>query len=187
MLTLLSAMLFLQASAARALQRLNDIPELKEQLANSSARDMVAEGNSNSNSSLLNTTCNGPAATGAAAAAVTTFAVPAAAAVAVAGAGAAAATAAAGGSGLILAARNGSAAGAAAADGAGVEVDDLKQLAEVLASNTNKWLREKAAAAVEQLAADDPQACRYVPTAAGRLVAHTNLCTPGVLHTAAAS
>jgi hypothetical protein len=65
--------------------------------------------------------------------------------------------------GLIPAARSSCVmAGAGSGDVAGGEVDDFKQLAEVLACSSNKWLREKAAAAVEQLAADDVQACRCV-------------------------
>lgn len=68
------------------------------------------------------------------------------------------------GSGLIPASRGSciaAVAGARDGAGAGSEVDDFKQLAEVLACSRNKWLREKAAAAVEQLAADDVQACRW--------------------------
>jgi hypothetical protein len=42
----------------------------------------------------------------------------------------------------------------------GSEPEDLKQLAHVLASGNSRWLREKAAAAVEQLATDNPSACR---------------------------
>lgn len=149
----------LQASAARALQRLNEIPDLKEQLASSSAHEIIPEGNSNN--SLINTGTGAMAAAGA----VATVAIPGGGTAAVALAaqilGPAATAAAAAGSGAAGPSRIGPAAGSAAADSVAVEVDDVKQLAEVLASNENKWLREKAAAAVEQLAVDDLQACRY--------------------------
>jgi hypothetical protein len=141
-------LLCVQASATRALQRLNDIPDLKELLANSAARDMITEsisGGSLINSSFGTAGCAAASAAGAAAA----LSMP--------GAGAASLN-----SGLIPAGR-GSCMGAGAGDVAGGgEVDDFKQLAEVLACSSNKWLREKAAAAVEQLAADDVQACRWV-------------------------
>eukprot|EP00882_Tetradesmus_deserticola_P021169 GHRQ01022916.1.p2 GENE.GHRQ01022916.1~~GHRQ01022916.1.p2 ORF type:complete len:231 (+),score=100.12 GHRQ01022916.1:808-1500(+) len=139
-----------QASAARALQRLNDIPDLKEQLASSAARDIVTD--SIGGSSLLNTsfgTANGAAALSSAAGAVC----------APGGGGAGGAGMS---NGVFPASCSGCAVvGAGAAGCVAGEVDDFKQLAEVLACSSNKWLREKAAAAVEQLAADDAQACRW--------------------------
>jgi hypothetical protein len=138
-----------QASAARALQRINDIPDLKELLANSAARDMITD--SISGSSLLNTSFGTAGAAGA---------LSAAGACSIAGGGGSIAGLS---NGLIPAARSSCVmVGAGSGDVSGGEVDDFKQLAEVLACSSNKWLREKAAAAVEQLAADDVQACRCV-------------------------
>lgn len=170
----------MQASAARALQRLNDIPELKEQLAASSARDVLAEGSKCS--SLLNTSAAatpfgqpgaalphdaiGATVAGNPAAAPRSSTPPVAALVAgldqlcLDKDNAAAAAAASAPSAQEGIARVHQGTTAAADDDAAVEVDDVKQLAEVLANPTNKRLREKAAAAIEQLAVDDPQACR---------------------------
>lgn len=180
-----------QASAARALQRLNDFPELREQLANSSARDILAD--ASASGSLLNTNAavkiiqTGaavvPSSNSACDAGPVQSSKPGA--VLAAGTGKLAferdrQTQLASGTGSTIPAVAGSAAEpagnqaeaavpavpAATADAddelAVVEVEDVKQLAEVLANSANKWLREKAAAAVEQLAVDDPQACRCV-------------------------
>jgi hypothetical protein len=140
----------LQASATRALQRLNDTPDLKELLANSAAPDMITD--SISGGSLINTSFGTASAAGTVGAAAAACSIPGS-------VGGSAGLS----SGLIPAARSSCmVVGAGVADSAGGEVDDFKQLAEVLACSSNKWLREKAAAAVEQLAADDVQACRWV-------------------------
>jgi hypothetical protein len=137
-----------QASAARALQRLNDIPDLKELLANSAARDMITE--SISGSSQLNTSFGTATVAAAALSAAGACSMPG-------GGGSVAGLS----NGLIPAARSSCVmVGAGSGGCAGGEVDDFKQLAEVLGCSSNRWLREKAAAAVEQLAADDVQACR---------------------------
>lgn len=165
----------MQASAARALQRLQDIPELKEALAASTARELQVEPSmSPAHSSQLNSSSAAPAAaivaaaaagsphavvpmqsphgaSAAAAAAMQRSPIQTARAVQAANAVSAAGPAGSPSTGVMPA-------GGLAVGGSGPE--DLKQLAQVLASGNSRWLREKAAAAVEQLAMDNPVACR---------------------------
>lgn len=147
-----------QAAATRALQRLQDIPELKDALPASTARDLQLDPNmSPAHNSQINSSTAAPAAA------------------------AALAAAAAAGPAMHLSGappcmqrspvQTAHAVGVSGGPGGGSnpgfalgssEPQDLKQLAQVLASGNSRWLREKAAAAVEQLATDNPVACRCV-------------------------
>lgn len=152
----------LQAAATRALQRLHDIPELSEALSASTARDLQLD-MSPSHSSQLNSSSGAPAAAAALAAAAATAAAVAAAATAAAAPSAHSPLPPA--AALSPAQQAPAAAAAAASPGfvaVGSQPEDIQQLAQVLASGNSRWLREKAAAAVEQLAADNPVACRCV-------------------------
>lgn len=168
---LYAAHVVLQAAATRALQRLHDIPDLKDVLAASTASSMSLEASmSPSHSSQLNSSTAAPVA----AAAITA---------ATAGSQQGPSMQAAAVPQPALAVLRSPvqtahastnlpppAGGPAAASppppalcfAGGSEPEDLKQLAQVLASGNSRWLREKAAAAVEQLATDNPVACRCV-------------------------
>lgn len=162
-----------QAAAARALQRLQDLPELKDALGASTARDLQLEASmSPAHSSQLNSSSAAPATAAALAAAAAAGSPHAMGPMSTPGASPAAGimqrspvqTAQAAASAAV---GSGPAGGSSTAGGPGMgfavggsEPDDLKQLAQVLASGNSRWLREKAAAAVEQLATDNPSACR---------------------------
>lgn len=171
----------LQAAATRALQRLHDIPELKEALSSSTARDLQPDASmSPAHSSQLNSSTATPAAAAFIAAATAgspqaaaPLQSPAAAAAASAPAQVAAAmqlsprqtgqTAAPAGGNAVGVQNVGSAPGPGFTV-SGSQPEDLKQLAQVLTAGSSRWLREKAAAAVEQLATDNPAACRCALT-----------------------
>lgn len=167
----------LQAAATRALQRLHDIPELKDALSTSTARDLQPDASmSPAHSSQLNSSTAAPAAAAFIAAAAAGSPQAAAPLQSPASAAAAAAPAQAGVAMQLSLAQAGQTAapaggnagtvqnvGASVGPGftvSGSRPEDLKQLAQVLTSGSSRWLREKAAAAVERLAADNPAACR---------------------------
>jgi hypothetical protein len=176
-LTLHMGPCILQAAATRALQRLHDVPELKEALSGSTACNLQPDASmSPAHSSQLNSSTAAPAAAAfiaAAAAGSPQAAAPlqspaAAAAASVPAQGTAAMQLSVGQTGQAAAPAGGNAgavqnAGAAAGPVftvSGSRPEDLKQLAQVLTAGSSRWLREKAAAAVEQLATDNPAACR---------------------------
>ena len=168
----------LQAAATRALQRLHDIPELKDTIAATTSRDLQVDVTmSPSHSSQLNSS-----STAAVAAAAAVAATPSATPPAPSAASNSAPTAALGSTGAAAqtalmfaqpsgpsatAVMSGAAAPAAgppvlpvAPVGGGGDLEDIRQLAHVLVSGNSRWLREKAAAAVEQLATENLEACR---------------------------